>query len=121
MYSYTRTVIKNRCSAIGVTPRSELVLVQYGSIADVAEWRVRLASNPDHAALSRSVGELVLLPEVRKQSITTVILTNGFSCREQVKHGTGRTAMHLARVLALGLKQRKHAITNREDAAVLTP
>jgi FAD/FMN-containing dehydrogenase/Fe-S oxidoreductase len=76
--------------------------------------------NPDHAALSRSVGELVLLPEVRKQPITTVILTNGFSCREQVKHGTGRTAMHLAQVLALGLNQRETAVGDGQGVAVLT-
>lgn len=59
--------------------------------------------NPNHARLSRDVAELVLAPEVRKQPAGTVILTNGFSCREQVKHMTGRTAMHLAQVLAVGL------------------
>ncbi|WP_024520436.1 FAD-binding and (Fe-S)-binding domain-containing protein [Bradyrhizobium sp. Tv2a-2] len=62
--------------------------------------------NPNHVELSRDVAELVLAPEVRKQPAGTVILTNGFSCREQVKHVTGRTAMHLAQVLALGLPRR---------------
>jgi FAD/FMN-containing dehydrogenase/Fe-S oxidoreductase len=77
--------------------------------------------NPDHVALSRTVGELILLPEVRKQHGTTVILTNGFSCREQIKHATGRTAMHLAQFLALGLKPRGTATGDGQDVAVLTP
>jgi hypothetical protein len=71
--------------------------------------------------LSRTVGELILLPEVRKQHGTTVILTNGFSCREQIKHATGRTAMHLAQFLALGLKPRGTATGDGQDVAVLTP
>jgi hypothetical protein len=66
--------------------------------------------NPQHAELSRDVAELVLAPEVRKQPAGTVILTNGFSCREQVKHMTGRTAVHLAQVLAMGLPRRDAAI-----------
>ncbi|WP_426435475.1 FAD-binding and (Fe-S)-binding domain-containing protein [Bradyrhizobium genosp. P] len=69
--------------------------------------------NPDHAELSRDVAELVLAPEVRKQPADTVILTNGFSCREQVKHMTGRTAVHLAQILAMGLP--------RSDAAIERP
>jgi Fe-S oxidoreductase len=59
--------------------------------------------NPNHTELSRNVAELVLAPEIRKQPSDTVVLTNGFSCREQVKHMTGRTAVHLAQVLAMGL------------------
>jgi hypothetical protein len=52
----------------------------------------------------------IALPEIRKQPADAVILTNGFSCREQVKHMTGRTAMHLAQVLAMGLPRRDAAI-----------
>ncbi|HLG84143.1 MAG TPA: FAD-binding and (Fe-S)-binding domain-containing protein [Bradyrhizobium sp.] len=61
--------------------------------------------DPRHAELSRAVGELVLAPEVRRAAADTVIVTNGFSCREQVKHMTGRTALHLAQVLAMGLQK----------------
>lgn len=69
--------------------------------------------NPEHVELSRDVAELVLAPEVRKQRADTVILTNGFSCREQIKHVTGRTALHLAQILAMGL--------TRGDAAIERP
>jgi len=57
--------------------------------------------NPNHREISQAVGEKVLLPAVRQQSLETVILTNGFSCREQIRQGTGREVMHLAELLAL--------------------
>lgn len=55
--------------------------------------------DPKHVEISQAVGELVLLPAVRQQDENTVILTNGFSCREQIRQGTGREVMHLAELL----------------------
>ncbi len=52
-------------------------------------------------AVSQAIGERVLLPAVRKAESRTLIVTNGFSCREQIQHGTGRRALHLAEVLNL--------------------
>ncbi|WMT76354.1 FAD-binding and (Fe-S)-binding domain-containing protein [Bradyrhizobium sp. Ash2021] len=77
--------------------------------------------NPDHAELSRNVAELVLAPNVRKQLAGTVIMTNGFSCREQVKHMTGRTAMHLAQVLAMGLPRTNAVIKHRQESESVAP
>jgi Fe-S oxidoreductase len=57
--------------------------------------------NPAHIDISKAVGEEVLLPAVRKQSPDTYILTNGFSCREQIRQGTGREVVHLAELLLL--------------------
>lgn len=57
--------------------------------------------NPEHIEISKAVGELVLLPAVRQVSQDTVILTNGFSCREQIRQGAGREVMHLAEFLQL--------------------
>jgi FAD/FMN-containing dehydrogenase/Fe-S oxidoreductase len=59
--------------------------------------------NPDHAELSRKVGEAVLLPAVRASEPTTLVLTNGFSCREQIRQHTGRRVVHLAELLASAL------------------
>jgi hypothetical protein len=50
-----------------------------------------------------------------------VILTNGFSCREQVKHMTGRTAMHLAQVLAMGLPRRDATIERPQQSESASP
>ena len=58
----------------------------------------------DKAAVSVAVGERVLLPEVRKASASTLIVANGFSCREQIAQETDRRALHLAEVIRLGLQ-----------------
>ncbi len=57
-----------------------------------------------HYDVSRAAGERVLLPRVRAADDDTVILADGFSCRTQIEQGdTGRTAIHLAELLASGL------------------
>jgi Fe-S oxidoreductase len=53
----------------------------------------------DHYELSMQVGELVLLPAVRRAGTDTLIVADGFSCREQIKQATGRRAIHLAEAL----------------------
>ena len=53
---------------------------------------------------SRAMGELSLLPAVRKAPDDAIIVADGTSCRHQIKDGTGRDAVHVARVLADYLK-----------------
>jgi len=53
----------------------------------------------DHYDVSMKVGELVLLPAVRKAARDTLLVANGFSCRTQIEQSTGRRALHLADVL----------------------
>ncbi len=60
----------------------------------------------DHYDVAMKVGEQVLLPAIRKASPETLIVADGFSCREQVRHATNRWAMHPAEVLALALESR---------------
>lgn len=52
-----------------------------------------------HYEVSMRVGERVLLPRVRSASATTLIMANGFSCREQIAQSTDRRALHLAEVI----------------------
>ncbi|HEY3780857.1 MAG TPA: FAD-binding and (Fe-S)-binding domain-containing protein [Fimbriimonadaceae bacterium] len=54
-----------------------------------------------HHELSLKVGERVLLPTVREADEDTLIVADGFSCREQIKQETGRRALHVAEVLNL--------------------
>ena len=60
---------------------------------------------PDHLEVSLKAGERVLLPAVRAAEPETLILTDGFSCHEQIAQGTDRRAMHLAEVLQLAFNQ----------------
>jgi len=57
----------------------------------------------EHYALSMKIGELGLLPSVRKMKPEQIIASNGTSCRHQIKDGTGRTALHPVSVLRAAL------------------
>lgn len=57
----------------------------------------------DKFPVSQAIGERVLLPAVRGAAADTLIVADGFSCREQIEQATGRRAIHLAQVLEMGL------------------
>ena len=54
--------------------------------------------------VSLRIGEQQLLPAVRAASADTLIITNGFSCKEQITQTTGRRTWNMAEVLELALK-----------------
>jgi Fe-S oxidoreductase len=58
----------------------------------------------DTIDVSLAMGELSLLPAVRKAEADTLIVADGTSCRHQIHDGTGREAIHVARVLAMSLQ-----------------
>jgi FAD/FMN-containing dehydrogenase/Fe-S oxidoreductase len=57
----------------------------------------------DTIDISLAMGELGLLPAVRDASADTLIVADGTSCRQQIRDGTGREPVHVARVLAASL------------------
>jgi Fe-S oxidoreductase len=57
----------------------------------------------DTIAISSKMAELSLLPAVRNAGADTLVLADGTSCRHQIKDGSGRDALHVARVLAMSL------------------
>jgi hypothetical protein len=72
--------------------------------------------------VSVAIGELALLPAIRAAAADTLIITNGFSCRQQIEQCTGRTAMDVSQVLAMALAQgasNLDEIPAREQAASL--
>ena len=95
----------------------------------------------DHYDVSIKVGELVLLPAVREAPKDTLILADGFSCREQILQTTDRHGLHLAQALQMAFRDGQrvgpgvpgweypehryvnppafHASFTRKDAAVL--
>ena len=56
-----------------------------------------------HYDVSMKMGELSLLPAVRKAGADDLIVADGTSCRHQIHDGTGREAIHVARVLERAL------------------
>ncbi|RXH01633.1 FAD-binding and (Fe-S)-binding domain-containing protein [Bradyrhizobium vignae] len=52
---------------------------------------------------SIEMAELSLLPAVRRADQNTLVVADGTSCRHQIRDGTQREALHVARVLAMSL------------------
>ena len=59
----------------------------------------------DHYDVSQAVGERRLLPQARNAGSDTLLIADGFSCREQIAQATNRVALHLADVLAIAKRQ----------------
>ncbi|MGE5470522.1 MAG: FAD-binding and (Fe-S)-binding domain-containing protein [Bacteroidota bacterium] len=59
----------------------------------------------DKYAVSLTCGERVLLPAVRSAAPDTLIIADGYSCREQILQTTQRQPMHLAQVLKLAIDE----------------
>jgi len=66
----------------------------------------------NHYDVAVAAGERKLLPDIRATPADTLILADGFSCREQIRQGTDRHALHLAELLQLAL----HTDTNGDRA-----
>jgi len=77
----------------------------------------------DKYEISAAIGELELLPAVRKAPADWLIISDGFSCREQIAQCTERHALHLAEVLQMALEgdnprpyPENRLVSQREDA-----
>ncbi len=58
----------------------------------------------EHYDISMNIGEQVLFPAVRSTSPGVEIAAPGVSCRQQIKDGTGRIALHPVEILYRALK-----------------
>ncbi|HYX27327.1 MAG TPA: FAD-linked oxidase C-terminal domain-containing protein [Pyrinomonadaceae bacterium] len=61
----------------------------------------------DNYDIAMRCGERVLLPAVRNAPNDALIITDGFSCREQIAQSTNRKALHTAEVIAAALRRTK--------------
>lgn len=69
----------------------------------------------EHYDVSIAVGERALLPKVRATDDRTLIVADGFSCREQVAQTTGRQALHPAQVMKMAIDESREGV--RHDDA----
>ncbi|HXM61348.1 MAG TPA: FAD-linked oxidase C-terminal domain-containing protein [Terriglobales bacterium] len=58
----------------------------------------------DKYDISLAIGELELLPAVRKADPDCLVIADGFSCREQIAQCTNRRALHLAEVIQMAAR-----------------
>ena len=61
------------------------------------------------------MAELSLLPAVRRADTATLIVADGTSCRHQIKDGTNRAALHVARVLAMSLDSARPSVNTSQS------
>jgi FAD/FMN-containing dehydrogenase/Fe-S oxidoreductase len=59
----------------------------------------------DKYDISVKCGERALLPAVRRVGAETLVIADGFSCREQIEQLTGHPALHSAQVLRMALQK----------------
>jgi len=71
----------------------------------------------DHYDVSIACGERALLPAVREADPETLIIADGFSCREQIAQTTDRRALHLAEVIQMALRAGRGGPAGAEPAA----
>ncbi|HEX2277100.1 MAG TPA: hypothetical protein VHN13_08200 [Candidatus Tectomicrobia bacterium] len=57
----------------------------------------------DRYEVSVKAGERVLLPAIRRAAADTLLIADGYSCREQITQMTGRRALHVAEVVQMAL------------------
>jgi FAD/FMN-containing dehydrogenase/Fe-S oxidoreductase len=57
----------------------------------------------DTIDVSLKMAELSLLPAVRQAANDTLVVADSTSCRQQIKDGAGREALHVARILAMSI------------------
>jgi Fe-S oxidoreductase len=74
----------------------------------------------EHYDVAMRCGERVLLPAVRASSKDTLILTDGFSCREQIAQTTDRQALHLAELIEMALHQNGNSVEDYPERDYLT-
>ncbi len=55
----------------------------------------------DHYDISIKAAERVLLPSIRNAPLDTLIIANGFSCKEQIEQATGRKVYHLSQIIKM--------------------
>jgi FAD/FMN-containing dehydrogenase/Fe-S oxidoreductase len=65
-----------------------------------------------NTAISQALGERVLLPAVRACGPETIVLTDGFSCHEQIAQNTNREPLHIAEVLRMAMDDQERQIAN---------
>jgi FAD/FMN-containing dehydrogenase/Fe-S oxidoreductase len=92
---------------VGTAPSKRTLSVAGGEVQEVDSGCCGMAGSfgyeAEHYDVSLAMGERRLLPAVRAVGDDTTIVAAGVSCRQQIKHGTGRRGLHPAEALHAAL------------------
>ena len=81
-------------------PDTEVETIQSGCCGMAGAFGYGTDTHP----ISLKMGEVDLFPALRQAGDDLLIGADGTSCRQQILDGTGRNALHVARILQLALK-----------------
>ncbi len=90
-------------SALGLVPGLEVEVIDAGCCGMAGAF----GFEAEHYELSMAMGENGVLPAVRDAGDDVLVVADGTSCRQQIRHGAGREAVHVARVLEGALRPMK--------------
>ena len=83
---------------LGLVPELEVEVIESSCCGMAGAFGYEAA----HYDVSMKMAELALLPRVRKAAAGELIVADGTSCRHQIRDGSGRPAVHVARGRAAG-------------------
>ena len=90
---------ENSSRSLGLVPELKVSVVESSCCGMAGSF----GYETEHVAVSRAMGELSLMPAVRASPEDALVIADGTSCRHQIADGTGRGALHVARVLEMAL------------------
>jgi len=94
-------------SLVGTAPSHHMLSLPGYTITEVDSGCCGLAGSfgyeAEHYDLSIAMSERRLFPAIREQEAGTLIVAAGISCRQQIRHGTGRRALHPVEILRAAL------------------
>jgi FAD/FMN-containing dehydrogenase/Fe-S oxidoreductase len=119
-----RAIVQAHChheSVIGFDGEREL-LERLGLDVEVVTGCCGMAGSFGYEAgekydVSIRCAEQRLLPRIRATCENALLLADGFSCRSQIEHGSGRRPLHLAEALQLALRGGRGPIPSAGGAA----
>ena len=88
-------VMEDVVGAMKLIPGAEVETVQSSCCGMAGSY----GYGADTYEMSMAMGEASLLPAVRDADETTLLVADGFSCRHQIRDGTGRIARHAVHIL----------------------
>jgi FAD/FMN-containing dehydrogenase/Fe-S oxidoreductase len=108
-----RALVQGHChhKALGSMSAEEKLLSRAGIEPEVMDAGCcglagSFGYSAEHYDISMKIGNRKLLPMVRAAERDTILVADGFSCRQQIAHGTDRRAMHTAEVLQMAIHSR---------------
>jgi FAD/FMN-containing dehydrogenase/Fe-S oxidoreductase len=94
-------VMPDVLSALGLIPDIDVEVIETSCCGMAGAF----GYGHDTAEISLTMAEANLLPAVRAATQETLIVADGTSCRHQIADGSGRKAIHVARVLEMALTE----------------